>query len=160
MNWFAERADLIVVLFDAHKLDISDELRSVLDLLRPHQDKVRVLLNKADLVSPQQLMRVYGALMWQLGRVLHTPEACRVYVSSFWERPLSTAHGASHPLLLREKQDLLNDLRALPRNAALRRESLCNAALPARCVALFFLFLSWSSLTRSSILHWQASRNW
>ena len=122
MSWFAERADLIIVLFDAHKLDISDELRQSLDLLRPHQDKVRVLLNKADLVTPQQLMRVYGALMWQLGKVLHTPEACRVYISPVWERPLSLAYGASHALLSREKEDLLDDLRALPRNAALRRE--------------------------------------
>jgi tRNA U34 5-carboxymethylaminomethyl modifying GTPase MnmE/TrmE len=143
MSWFAERADLIIVLFDAHKLDISDELRQSLDLLRPHQDKVRVLLNKADLVTPQQLMRVYGALMWQLGKVLHTPEACRVYISSFWERPLSLAYGASHALLSREKEDLLDDLRALPRNAALRREwylfTVCNKQLGWSLVGLVAL---------------------
>ena len=28
VKWFAERADMIVVMFDAHKLDISDELRA------------------------------------------------------------------------------------------------------------------------------------
>ena len=37
IKWFAERADLIIVMFDAHKLDISDELKSVLDTLKPHQ---------------------------------------------------------------------------------------------------------------------------
>lgn len=27
-----------------------------------------------------QLMRVYGALMWSLGKVLNTPEVMRVYI--------------------------------------------------------------------------------
>ena len=31
---------MIIIMFDAHKLDISDELKSVLDVLKPHQDKV------------------------------------------------------------------------------------------------------------------------
>lgn len=61
-----------------------------------------MLLNKADMVTPQQLMRVYGALMWQLGKVLNTPEVCRVYLGSFWERPLATTENA--PLLNQEKQ--------------------------------------------------------
>jgi len=41
VKWFAERADLIIIMFDAHKLDISDELKGVLDTLKPHQDKIR-----------------------------------------------------------------------------------------------------------------------
>ena len=41
IKWFAERADMIIVMFDAHKLDISDELKTVLDVLKPHQDKIR-----------------------------------------------------------------------------------------------------------------------
>ena len=46
----------------------------VISTLRGHDDKVRVVLNKSDQVDMQQLMRVYGALMWSLGKVFKSPE--------------------------------------------------------------------------------------
>lgn len=112
-SWFAAKCDLILLLFDPHKLDVSDEFKRVISSLRGHDDKIRVVLNKADQVDTQQvnicpsnhsliisffhvlelvvqskflihgalqLMRVYGALMWSLGKVINTPEVMRVYV--------------------------------------------------------------------------------
>jgi len=119
MKWFAERADLIIVMFDAHKLDISDELKRVIQSLGPHADKVRVVLNKADGVDTQQLLRVYGALMWSLGKVMDTPEVARVYVGSFWGEKMRNCEQAA--LLNREKQDLFMDIASLPQNAVMRR---------------------------------------
>jgi predicted GTPase len=58
IEWFAERADLILLLFDAHKLDISDEFKRTIDAVKGQPDKIRVVLNKADMVTGQQLMRV------------------------------------------------------------------------------------------------------
>mmetsp|Transcript_20768 Transcript_20768/g.49104 ORF Transcript_20768/g.49104 Transcript_20768/m.49104 type:complete len:565 (-) Transcript_20768:515-2209(-) len=119
MKWFGERADLVIVMFDAHKLDISDELKGVMELFIPHLDKIRIVLNKADSISTQQLMRVYGALMWSLGKVMNTPEVCRVFMGSFWDAPLKNTDQME--LLQREETDLLNDIMNLPQQAVMRR---------------------------------------
>ncbi|XP_068154006.1 EH domain-containing protein 1 isoform X1 [Drosophila tropicalis] len=119
LEWFAERVDRIILLFDAHKLDISDEFRRSIEALKGHDDKIRIILNKADMIDHQQLMRVYGALMWSLGKVLQTPEVARVYIGSFWDQPLR--FDANRRLFEDEEQDLFRDLQSLPRNAALRK---------------------------------------
>lgn len=119
LEWFAERVDRILLLFDAHKLDISDEFKRSIEALRGHDDKIRIVLNKADMVDHQQLMRVYGALMWSLGKVLNTPEVARVYIGSFWDQPLR--YDMNRRLFEAEEQDLFQDLQSLPRNAALRK---------------------------------------
>ena len=87
-------------MFDAHKLDISDEFRRSIEALRGHDDKIRIVLNKADMVDHQQLMRVYGALMWSLGKVLGTPEVARVYIGSFWDQPLRSENRKNFETLL------------------------------------------------------------
>ena len=119
LEWFAERVDRIILLFDAHKLDISDEFRRAIDAIKGYDDKIRIVLNKADGVDHQQLMRVYGALMWSLGKVINTPEVARVYIGSFWDRPLQ--YDMNRKLFELEEKDLFADLQSLPRNAALRK---------------------------------------
>ena len=117
MEWLAEKASLIVLLFDAHKLDISDEFRRVIKCMHGHDENIRIVLNKADMVTPQQLMRVYGALMWSLGKILNTPEVTRVYVGSFWSKPL---HFDSNKRLFElEEKDLFEEIQNLPHNFAM-----------------------------------------
>lgn len=77
------------------------------------------MLNKADMVGAQQLMRVYGALMWSLGKVIRTPEVVRVYIGSFWNQPLQ--HTDNAKLFQVEQADLLRDLRNLPSNSTVRK---------------------------------------
>ena len=135
LSWFAERVDLVLLLFDAHKLDISDELRRAIQALARWDEKIRIVLNKADGVDGQQLMRVYGALMWSLGKVLTCPEVPRVYIGSWWDGQLR--HDQLRPLFQVEEQDLFSDLRALPRGATLRKlNDLIKRARLARVIAL------------------------
>jgi GTPase SAR1 family protein len=119
MEWFADRADRIVLLFDAHKLDISDEFRRVIDMIKKNPDKIRIVLNKSDMITTQQLMRVYGALMWSLGKIMGTPEVVRVYIGSFWDRPLQ--NDENRRLFEAEQEDLFADFQSLPRTAAVRK---------------------------------------
>jgi GTPase SAR1 family protein len=87
LEWFAERADRIILFFDAHKPDVSDEFCRIMESFRVYSDKIRMVLNKADTMEHQQLMRVYGALMWSFGKVICTPEFPRVHVVSLWDQP-------------------------------------------------------------------------
>jgi len=119
LEWFAERVDRIILLFDAHKLDISDEFRRAIEALKTYEDKIRIILNKADMINSQQLMRVYGALMWSLGKILKTPEVCRVYIGSFWNQPLH--FDDNRRLFELEATDLFNDLQNLPKHNTLRK---------------------------------------
>lgn len=119
LEWFAERCDRILLLFDAHKLDISDEFKRSIEVLRRNDEKIRIVLNKADMIDNQQLMRVYGALMWSLGKVLGTPEVARVYIGSFWDKPFH--YDTMRRLFELESQDLFKDLQSLPKNSALRK---------------------------------------
>ena len=42
LKWFAERADRIILLFDAHKLDISDEFKNAIQAIRSLADPVYI----------------------------------------------------------------------------------------------------------------------
>merc|ERR1711862_983035 len=119
VKWFADRVDMILLLFDVSKLDISDEFRRVILALKGNDQKIHIILNKADRVTTPQLMRVYGALMWSLGKVIDTPEVSRVYIGSFWDEAL--VHDEQRRLFESEENDLYTHLSQLPRSAAVSK---------------------------------------
>lgn len=119
IKWFAQHSDRVLLLFDPHKLDISDEFRAVIEVLQAHQAKVRVVLNKADEIEPQKLMRVYGALMWSLGAIIASPEVPRVYLGSFWDAPFK--HPGMAGLMEAEEADLIEELASLPEDNVMNK---------------------------------------
>jgi len=119
VKWFADRVDMILMLFDVSKLDISDEFRRVILAVKGNDHKIHIILNKADRCTTSQLMRVYGAMMWNLGKVIDTPEVSRVYIGSFWDEPLS--NDEQRRLFETEENDLYTALAQLPRSAAVRK---------------------------------------
>lgn len=119
IKWFSDRVDMIILLFDVAKLDISDELRRIIQAARGNDHKIHIVLNKSDGVTTQQLLRVYGSLMWSLGKVIDTPEVSRVYVGSFWDGALQNE--TLRDLFEREENDLYTKLAQLPHNAAIRK---------------------------------------
>ncbi len=70
IEWFAARSDRIFLFVDAHKLELSGDFQQIVQMIRAYDDKLRIVLNKTDLISEQELIRIYGALMWFLGKSL------------------------------------------------------------------------------------------
>jgi GTPase SAR1 family protein len=116
-RWFAERSDLVFVMFDPTKLDAGVELRLLFKVaFKGYEGKVRIVLNKADTVNTQELMRVYGSLFWNLSNMISSTEPPRVYVGSFWDQPYQ--EGTFHLLFSEEKADLIQELTVtIPRQA-------------------------------------------
>ncbi|XP_027874589.1 sarcalumenin [Xiphophorus couchianus] len=113
-QWFIDRADLIFLVFDPTKLDVGGELEMLFRQMKGRESQIRLILNKADSLSTQDLMRVYGALFWSMAPLVNVTEPPRVYVSSFW--PQDYAPDTSRELFMKEEISLLEDLNQVVEN--------------------------------------------
>ncbi|KAM4612420.1 uncharacterized protein ACJ7VT_012966 [Polymixia lowei] len=113
-QWFIDRADLIFLVFDPTKLDVGGELEMLFRQMKGRESQIRIILNKADNVATQDLMRVYGALFWSMAPLINVTEPPRVYVSSFW--PQDYAPDTSRELFMMEEISLLEDLNQVIEN--------------------------------------------
>ncbi|XP_015265441.1 PREDICTED: sarcalumenin isoform X2 [Gekko japonicus] len=113
-QWFIDRADLIFVVFDPTKLDVGLELEMLFRQLKGRESQIRIILNKADSLATQELMRVYGALFWSLAPLINVTEPPRVYVSSFWAPDYQP--DTHRDLFLKEEISLLEDLNQVIEN--------------------------------------------
>merc|ERR1740121_733058 len=114
-EWFAERADLIYVMFDPEKTTISEELNRLLQVLQPFKSKVRYVLNKADRrdIDTAKLINVYGAILHKIGIVMRTEEKPRIAITSL--KPWWQYESWWHSKILEEhKETIKQELKDLP----------------------------------------------
>ncbi len=83
LSFFAEEAAIIIFMFDVSKVDINKETHNAFQVLSPHFDKIRFVLNKAHEKPMSDLLHIYGAMLWHLGLVYQRTEVPHIYVTSF-----------------------------------------------------------------------------
>ncbi|KAJ8923831.1 hypothetical protein NQ315_010413, partial [Exocentrus adspersus] len=108
-QWFIDRADIIFLVYDPSKLDVGPETEAILDQLKGREHQTRIILNKADQVKPEELMRVQGALIWNISPLMSSPQPPIMYTTSLWSRPYEP--WAPVKLLQAQERAFLRDLR-------------------------------------------------
>ncbi|KAJ8612375.1 hypothetical protein CTAYLR_007940 [Chrysophaeum taylorii] len=81
VRWLAERADVILLFFDPDKPGTTGETLSVLThALAGTDHKLHIILNKADRFERiHDFARAYGALCWNLSKVIPRKDLPRIY---------------------------------------------------------------------------------
>ncbi|KAL4702706.1 hypothetical protein ACJJTC_011571 [Scirpophaga incertulas] len=108
-QWFIDRADIIFLVYDPSKLDVGPETEAILDQLKGRESQTRIVLNKADTVKPEELMRVQSALIWNISPLMSSAQPPVMYTVSLWSLPFEP--GAPIRLLQAQERELLRDLR-------------------------------------------------
>ncbi|XP_052837040.1 uncharacterized protein LOC128252896 isoform X2 [Drosophila gunungcola] len=108
-QWFIDRADIIFLVYDPAKLDVGPETEAILDQLKGREYQTRIILNKADTVKPEELLRVQGALIWNISPLMSSAQPPLMYTTSLWTHPYQD--GAPARLLLAQERAFLRDLR-------------------------------------------------
>ncbi|XP_032295192.1 uncharacterized protein [Drosophila virilis] len=108
-QWFIDRADIIFLVYDPAKLDVGPETEAILDQLKGREYQTRIILNKADTVKPEELLRVQGALIWNISPLMSSAQPPLMYTTSLWTNPYQ--EGAPARLLLAQERAFLRDLR-------------------------------------------------
>uniref|UniRef100_F1L7I4 EH domain-containing protein 1 n=1 Tax=Ascaris suum TaxID=6253 RepID=F1L7I4_ASCSU len=122
VNYIATKVDMIILLFDTSKLDISDEYKQVIQCLKGNEEKIKIVLNKADQVGAAELIRVRGALMWSLSRILESPEVPKVFIGSFWNDDSEQKDRSEvTELFMQEYDEFFDELKLLPQQCNVRK---------------------------------------
>ncbi|XP_060837099.1 golgin subfamily A member 6-like protein 24 isoform X1 [Rhopalosiphum padi] len=109
-QWFIDRADMIFLVYDPAKLDVGPETEAILDQLKGREYQTRILLNKADKIRAEELMRIQGTLIWNISPLMSSAEPPVIYSVSLWSNPYEI--GSPAKLLHSQELSFLKDIRS------------------------------------------------
>ena len=115
VRWIAERADLVMVFFDPDKPGTTGETLQVFsESLAGLEHKMLIILNKVDqFQSLHDFARAYGALCWNLGKVIPRKDLPMIY-NTFVPLPDQPQPRLPIEDFERARNDLIGELRRTP----------------------------------------------
>lgn len=115
VRWFAERADVVLVFFDPDKPGTTGETLQVFtQSLRGIDHKLLIVMNKMDRFrSLSDFARAYGALCWNLGKVIPRKDLPHIYTTFV---PVEDAAAPSLPVedFERAREELIREIKRAP----------------------------------------------
>ncbi|MBI3854498.1 MAG: dynamin family protein [Planctomycetes bacterium] len=115
VRWFAERADVVLVFFDPEKPGTTGETLQVFtQSLQGMDHKLLIVLNKMDrFESLEDFARAYGALCWNLGKVIPRKDLPLIFTT------FVPVEGAGTPKLptqdfVKAREELIREVKRAP----------------------------------------------
>lgn len=115
VRWFAERADLVIIFFDPDKPGTTGEtLRVFRESLNGIDHKLLIVLNKMDQFhNLHDFARAYGALCWNLGKVIPRKDLPMIY-NTYVPLEGQPKSGLQLDDFDKARKDLVEELRRAP----------------------------------------------
>jgi len=119
VRWFAERADVVLVFFDPEKPGTTGEtLQVFMRSLQGMDHKLLIVLNKMDrFESLADFARAYGALCWNLGKVIPRKDLPHIFTTFI---PVEGAVASKLPTqdFVTAREDLVKEIKRAPARRA------------------------------------------
>ncbi|OQR97000.1 hypothetical protein ACHHYP_12931 [Achlya hypogyna] len=127
VQWYAERADVILLFFDPDKPGTTGETLSILtNSLMGMDHKLHIVLNKVDQFKKiHDFARAYGSLCWNLSKVIPLKDLPRIYTmcipvkdSQSGDRTTETGLGSALEDLEASREEVINAVMRAPERRA------------------------------------------
>jgi len=105
-------------MFDPYKPSDLHAAKDIFWSFKNRVNKVRFVINKADSLKFRDLLDVYGAIQYNLGRsgIFEALEINRFYLTSLWDKECQSNHTELCEIVEQDKNELIQEIEALKNN--------------------------------------------